>query len=518
MTTGDCVQCPGGDNHIHRVNPDPTIREVQVTGDNIVLIPQPLDPSATCLTEFVGIEVGLAEELYQEPDPTARRLVWDPVDCCIREAPFKCPVERFWDSTVSAAPIPDPELDCRCEEDGILHFWTEVNSNCVTHVCLGGEIRCIAGGAAPNTGPLRDKVCYDLSGFNFPVTYGGVGGGQWLVYGTNQMTGDCGGTTATNYADSNASIEYGCWGDTGANPGPAGGWNSVAWQPDTISGGTNLDIIASDSSHGCGRPAFRIDPNFAVGSVGPHSFDFIINSPGPNGALTVGAYDVITGQQLDIIGIQSQPPGGNFSIQPGTNGDNAFSLGTPNGLYSVLFDLTSVAGAQAENVRFLAWNMGNNQSTESLSVETMSAFPQTGSCCLTWPDVNSMLNWMNSIRPAGETWQLEGNSVCTEVAPGVGSVFGTLEGCTGSVDPTVDQVETGNSNPTCTQVVTCTGMNFSATPVGAFFLGCDVVALTGAPEGTYPAACFPVGWEQQFNVGGTIETWRVTGSGWVFVG
>lgn len=455
MTFIDCGDdCPGGSNHRHAYNTNPLITEITVDADGTVLFPRPVRPEDICIQDLRNVFAQVTDPGYV-PDPSLPPFVWDEVNCAMVPGSWPCPTAIDWDSTIGPEPLEglvDPSIDattvCDCA-DGSTVVFREVGADCITHICVGGEILCINPLTGDPSGTV-DEVCYDLSGWTFPATYGG-GGGQWQVFGNDYMSEPCS-ETPTQFAA--ISKEYACWSDYGGNPGPSNGWNSLAWQQPDLVNPTDFSVVSATGSpaesHPCSRPAFRLDPGFPVGTSGP--FSWTMNFAAASGGIRLAAYDRISGNQLPV-NISSAPPGSTMVTETGTNGPQAFALSTVSGSYTL--DFTPTAGMQLENISLLAWNMGgNNGTTETVTTLTISALPQAGSCCKQWGSLNAVAGWLTANDPNGAIWGVEANSVCTQISPGVGAVYGTFGSCEDTATPSVTEASsaTGGGCPNCVLV------------------------------------------------------------------
>lgn len=436
--TNPCIDC--GDEHVYEVNADLSQEGVQREGNRVII---PRRYTANDITVQALNNVDLSLEATDREDVVA--LGWDPVACKVVPLKQPCPVVIDWDSTEieSPAELPDFADNCsECNEDTGRHQMVSyrdvgAESECLTHVCINGELYCLGATALPQN---TEFVCYDVSGWNFPVSYGG-GQGQWDVFGNNEVDEVCAdGSTTIVPVD----LEFACWGDPGYYTSPAnnaafGDWNDLPWATETIS--PPDEIRATSSSHGCARPAFRWDPNIPVGSTGDIAFTFELTEV--SGQTSFAAYDIISGQNLEIVGQPAQPSG---PIQPVENtpfGEIYKTTNAPLGFYTITFRLAP--GMQAENVRFLLWNMGGTGGdAEAIRRPTTTVNVPAETCCLDWNDSAEIAAWMVSKRP-GVVVSVAGDCICLEVGIGVGSNYGTLGHCdtADNVTPTV------STDPTC---------------------------------------------------------------------
>lgn len=430
-----CQNCPGGDDHVHEVNPNWSETQVVREGSR-VLIPRPLRPENICIQKTANVDV-VSDPIVPDPDAEVFPIVWDPETCKFVRAAWPCPEIVDWDNTVEPAPADPCE---ECSKDGITRYAREINSGCISHMCVAGAWVCLGGGAPAPAG--GEFVCYDLSAWSFPVSFSGgpATASQWDVFGSDVMD-----TSQWQCADGyttfdNASVEFACWGDYGGYTHPGNGgfddWNDLPWAPDTFSPGAPDSILAvgaPNESHGCSRPAFRIDPNFPIGSVGPiiWTFDMLQIS----GNTSFAAYDKITGQNLDILGF-TQPAGPAQNVVNTPNGEILQTIAGPTGTYVVTFDLPS--GVQAENVCFLAFNMGGSNGAAEEFTWLKNEIQISGdTCCFSWNNIVDVAFWLNQNDPNGLSWNVNGSCICAEAPVGVAGNYGDLAGCTESASPSV---------------------------------------------------------------------------------
>ena len=276
-----------------------------------------------------------------------------------------------------------------------------------------------------------------------PVCFGGIGGGSWTVFGNNVMNEPC---AAQGGQFQPAVTEFACWSDFGSSPGPSQGWNSLPWQVDTIN--NNPNVMGADGgsvpSHGCARPSFRTDPGFPVGTTGPLTWSF--NFTQTSGQTRWAAYDKISGNQLPVT-VVAAPACSNTSNEVGPNGQQIVGFATCAGAYELEFQL--LPGVQAENVCFLAWNMGGSDpaTREELITNHFEAVSSSGTCCNCWDSISQMATWLNQNDPLNHTWIVIGNDVCTQVAPGIAANYGPLDTCDGTSVPSVNGVGGGGTPP-----------------------------------------------------------------------
>lgn len=534
-----CENCKGPSDFTFEIAPTWGQREVTII-DNRVIIPRSLRPENICFDKLHNVNLDFDDpvELGENVGP----LFFDAsVDgdgnesCAVRIGDWPCPVVvEDWDITTTPEP---PADDCDCGT-GQIKMFREVSSGCLSHVCVDGDLFCLptgGGGSAPGT--PTDTVCYDLSDWDFPVSYGGSGG-SWEVYGVDQINEPCSSGPAS-FTPTN--LQYACWDDWGGIPGPTTGWNSLNWVNDTgvAPQNTNFppEIMATADSHGCSRPAFRVDPGFTSGTSGPFTWQIDFTIPGGN--TRWAAYDIISGQQLPAT-ILSQPAGGTAQVEAGPNGPTVFapSGGTP-GIYTFEFQLP--AGVNASNVRYLAWNMGNgspsNPSVESFTINEITAVPSTSDCCFVWTNEGSVAAYLNSVDPGdGSGWVVTGNQICATFPGGVGGNYGALSSCDNeNTLPDIESIvsggggtSTGGSCPNCVTIVdngdgTATAQQSPATNV-SWGLPCGVDApngQTGTRSGHFVDSCQELdaaGWnpgvdkqawlEANYPAAGFVRWWR----------
>ena len=423
--TGGCDSCGGGDRNIHTTNTDPTVDSVTTVG-NVVAHPKPGRPWDWCIQQIGNVDV---TDLVDASTGDYQLMVWDPESCQMRVAEFPCDEWQPWDNTAAAAPTTCGECVA-----GRTIYYRETNTDCLTHICVNGQLLEVCGGV---NGDCIDKVCYDVAGW-FPASFGG-GSGFWSIYGLNEMDAPCADGPQSFHPP--ATSEFACWDDFGGSTGPVDGWNSLTWEDDIVNPGTET-IGATDTSHGCARPAFRVDPNFPIGSSGPLTWELFFSDP--SGQTTFAAYDTVSGQQLPVtVLVEPGNSAAQLQIVNGPNGSQVQTLGAIPGQY--LFEFSLPSGVAAENVEFLAWNMGATGSTERFSTVDSTAIVSTATCCNEWQSINQLAAWMTQNDPLGAVWFVDGTSVCTVVTSGVGQNYGALASCDDQTNPTVEAICDGEA-------------------------------------------------------------------------
>ena len=96
----DCENCPGGDDHIHALQPTFAETRITIDGDQ-VLFPRPLRPHNICVEKLANVdfdadpvEIGAGQML----------MAWDAESCKLRRAVLPCPVVVEWDQTSTVGP------------------------------------------------------------------------------------------------------------------------------------------------------------------------------------------------------------------------------------------------------------------------------------------------------------------------------------------------------------------------------------------------------------------------------
>lgn len=522
-----CADCPGGPTFQFAFQPDASIRDIQVTADNVVLIPPPIWPENICLQALANTSVDPATTDNTMLPP----IVWNETDCALELGCWPGSTIIDWDSTTEVEPdTTDNPCANDCADKGIVAFRDRgLATPAITHLCVMGELVPLPSGSAPEEGTPADLVCYDVSGWTFPVAYGG-GDGEWTVFGADRMDEPC--SSGPSQFEMTRK-EFACWGDFGGNPGPSNGWNSLGWTLDTYITDPNIVEAVENVSHPCARPAFRLNPSLPVGTSGP--IQWTINFTSTSGATRFAMYDIVSGAQLPVT-VPSQPSGSTMTLETGPNGPQVFSNGTAEGIY--IFEFSLPSGVQAQNVRALAWNMAGVGEPETFVSTSLTAIPSDTTCCNSWNNVNQLLNWLNANDPVQAGWSLQGSTVCQTVAQGVGANYGTLAGCSETAEAVVSStsVGLGGACPACLSVVSAAtdgvativqtpGTNFSVptdcgitasggqtgTRSGMFVDACEELALpaTGTPEDTFPAADFPAYWRQGFSSTDGQSVWTV---------
>jgi hypothetical protein len=558
----DCPSCGGGEAPVFEIAKLWSQLEVQEE-DNRVILPRPLRPENICFEKLNNVD--LDPDNPVDLSDTSKPVFWDftedgdgKIACSVKVGKWPCPVVvETW--TVETEPEPTAS-DCDCD-NGQITMYQEETTGWLTHFCVDGVLYALpvgGGGGVIDPGVPMDQVCYDVSSWSFPVFYGG-NGGSWDVYGTDVIDAPCSAGPAS-FTESN--LRFACWGDSGSSIGPtaSNGWNSVNWQPDTGVAPQNASfpnaVHATESSHGCIRPAFRFDPGFTAGTSGPFTWSFRLTDPG--GTVRWGAYDTTTGQQIPVS-IISQPAGGSAVVQNGPNGPHVYGPGALQGPYTLQFSLPS--GVSADNIDFLFWNVGNSgNDREQIRTDEITGVPSVGNCCIEVPDIGALATLMNQEDSgSGAGWSVAGNSVCNTYASGVGINYGVLEMCGESASPAVETVTSGGGTvsgsgcPNCVTIVdnddgTITAnqspaLNVSwsspcgfvasggatATISGGFFDACTPIDATAAGADladwlntNYPTSDFAPWWRQMVigpdggsawvivDVGGTLEWAKTT--------
>lgn len=563
----NCPTCQGGEDLVFEIAPNWTQKEVTTIG-NRVIIPRSLRPENICFDKLYNVSVDMSDPA--ELTDTTAPLFFDATpnadgtpSCVVRAGDWPCPVQVIdWDVTTKPEPTigddPDDDLDdCSCDL-GTITMFREVTAGCITHMCVDGDLHCFpqGGGGGTVSGTPIDTVCYDFDGVTFPTSFGG-GSGSWDIYGVNVLDDPCSSGPA-NFVPSD--LDFACWGDWGGLPGPtaSNGWNSLNWVPDSgvFPQNTNFppEIMATDVSHGCSRPAFRVNPGFTSGTSGP--FTVQINFTDPGGNTRWAMYDTLTGQQIPAE-ILFQTPGGTMEIESGPNGLTVFapSGGTP-GVY--IFEFDPPPGVNSSNLRFVAWNMGNGDGSgtspaESFTIDQITGIPSTSNCCIPINDIGSVAALMNSrdTGGSGTGWIVAGTRVCNTFPSGIGPNYEGFETCDfGPIFPSIESTTStgggsGSGCPNCVTVVqnsdgtvtanqtpaanvtwdgrcgvTSSG-GWTATASGMFFDGCAELDATPFISGdkqtwletNYPPSEFMKWWRQGFEFTDGSSVWVVVNEG-----
>jgi len=528
----DCPTCAGADETVYEVSTSFTPLEVQEI-DNRIILPRPLRPENICFESLHN--VNLDPDNPVDLSDTNAPLFWDftpdangDIACKIRLGSWPCPVViEEWDVNAQPEPV---AADCGCDA-GQVKMYKEVTQGCVTHICVDGVLHCLAGTGGVDEGMPADQVCYDTSTWTFPVSYGGTGS-TWDVYGNDIIDAPCG-TGPAEFTGSD--LQFACWGDFGGSSGPSAsnGWNSLNWQPDAGVAPQNVnfpaEVGATETSHGCIRPAFRFDPGFTSGTSGP--FEWTINLTDGGGTVRWAAYDTVTGQQIPVT-IVSQPPGGTANVETGPHGQLVHAPGSVTGIYKFKFSLPF--GVNADDVEFLAWNIGNSgNELEQFTNLEITGVPSVGNCCYELSDVGDLANYMNSTDiGSGSGWIVSGDVVCNTYAAGIGQNYGVIDLCGATASPQITSTTSGGGSggsgcPNCVEAVdngdgtgtanqsSLTNVDFvvpcgftassgdTATVSGVFFDACEAFDATSAVgdldawvNANLPVAGYPLWWRQ----------------------
>jgi len=429
----DCINCPGGSNLVFRLNPDPDVVDISRV-DNVVLIPQRLNPSRVFLDDLGGI-AEIDPELLLTGKPYVLRWADDRVyeddgvtlisGSCGFEVtePDDCQ-EVVWDPSASL----EPEI-----VDGLMPMALAISAatDCATHIFCNGRWVCLegAGGGGGTPGNPNLLVCYpDLSGQTFSA-----GSGEWIVFGTDVMTtftcGDERVTTCVNGIET--STDYGSISGTG----PGAGWGSLNWSDDlTPTTGSVLDgcdSIIQSTQDGDPRREYRLDFEIPSGSGCPLVLRF--NYAG-GGSIGIAAWDAVSNSTLTVF-VTDGP--GNAAVQAGPTGPVVRETTGAAGDYVLLFQCP--AGVDPANVRFVLFNWGNS-TPETATDLTLTYTQSSAAGCFEWPTINSLADWLNANDPNGVGWAVVGDEVCKTVGPGQATAYGTLAGTNTGASPTVSEV------------------------------------------------------------------------------
>lgn len=464
-----CESCAGEGNQSFDIATSFAELDIRQFADGRTVFPRVLRPQNICIHKTANFDMA-SEPIDASCDHLP--VVWDDETCkAIRS---QWPGSSFFDWDQAANPEPDPDFCGECGPGMV--FARELTSQCITHVCVDGEWSPICGGAGGATGPDVAQVCYDVSDWGFPASYGG-GSGLWDTYGQDPA-GDtvCSGGLSSFAPE---SAQFACWGDFGGDPGPDDGWNSLGWTADTINNDPNvLSATGSpNASHPCSRPAFRLDPGIPAGAAGPICWE--INFTQTSGTTRVAAYDLVSGQQLPVT-IVNQPAGSTANLENGPNGPQVVMNVSAPGIYK--FEFAVPAGVAVENVRFLAWNMGgSNSAPETIITTDITAETPNGSCCLQWANITQLANWMTANDPGNNAWFVAGNQICSTMAPNVSTNYGDLESCDDEASPQVEITNGGTVGGTfsCAALGSCSVFNLGDVSVGEGAQAGDPVNFTG---------------------------------------
>jgi hypothetical protein len=521
-----CESCAGGEVHRHAYNPNRAIDDITVDEDGTVLFVKPLKPSEMCIHELRNVVIEL-EAGYEQPD-NVTPMVWNPDTCRLEPGCWPSSSIIEWDSTQTLEPpTEDDDGNVYCEiscDQGTTFAFRDAQTDCLTHICFGGEMVCLPEGSeAEEPGTPVDQVCYDVSSWSFPASYGG-GPGDWFIFGNDYNNAGC--TSGTNQFPFQ-SKEFSCWDDFGGDDGPDSGWNSLTWEsPDPYQSSPMIAEAVENISHGCARPAFRMDPNFPVGTTGPitWSFNFTLTS----GATRFAAYDKISGNQIPvtIVSAPTQPSGSSMVVENGPNGPQVYTFAAATGNYVLQFSPQS--GVQLENICFLIWNLAGVGEPERVDTVSVTASPSTTTCCLQWSSISDLINWMNGTDPIAQGWSLVDGKICQTVASGVGVNYGELSSCDDSSNPTVTQTTSTGGGGGTTTVLPCqtTAPNGrTGDRSGIYIDDCSCIdASPWDPNGTetlaqwltatYPPSGFLEYWRAPVCGPDGVTNWIMSGTSW----
>lgn len=441
----DCDDCPGGDNLVFEINPDPTVRVI-VRVDNRVIIPQNLLPSQICINKLKNWDPeNNITTAPQGTDPgQVLPLAWSPDDCCVQAWLPPCP--EFIDYDPGAVSNPGPVVLANYPV-GTTTFYA-VNSvtgcadqiwNCDAQawVCLGSP----SSGGGPS--PTLDQVCYDVTSWGpGPWAYDNIGG-QWIVQATNQIDDICssGGPVTVLAQSARYSGDYPSGAGDGP-PGPVPGWAALSWTPFPGITGLATDQIGYlpfDPPLNVLRSAFEIDFGVAPGAGGgPLQVRMDYVDPVAAGSIHIAMWDTINNTLIPVLGVTG--PG---FIDPSSNGPTIHFASTLTNGTTYGGDFQLPGGVNISQLRLLAWNMGgggpNEEFTENIRLSYIEA---VATCCNDWVSVADLVSYLNTKDPNGPGWTIQSPNVfCRTVPLGAGAQYQQLSGCgTPVIVPTVTPV------------------------------------------------------------------------------
>ena len=306
----------------------------------------------------------------------------------------------------------------------------------ITHVGLCGQWLEIGGSGTSVPAGETERVCYPVSAWNFPATFGG-GCDLWIVDGDNLAQDECAAMQVSYCPDSSLQAPYG----TGGQNSPPNGWDSLSWSPGAAST-TGCAGMVSHTTNGA-RTANRWifsgsipAGTTAFGNFVRYSFDYLDG----DGTAIIGIYDPASDSMLSISS-WSAPNGAIISLEAGgtelrshPNQANAIQ-----GNYTIAVDTT---GYVLEDLELLLWQIGDGTSSNEVFGNPEVSFEaNVDHGCLSWQSAVALAGWMNTNTPNGvqAMWFVDGNGdVCADVPIGTGSLFGEVASCDGqSAIPTV---------------------------------------------------------------------------------
>ena len=422
----ECSNCPGGEATVYRSNPDPDAVE-PARQENVVLIPQRLDPSRVGIDELLGMR-----EIVGLLDGRDYVLRWDDTrtfdgngnqtggDCGFTVTEPAACSESMYDP----GEMPEPPIT-GTERDGTYAISTA--SNCATHVFCGGRWLCLQGQTA---GATNERICYpDLSG----QSYGG-NVGSWLVFGENQMERfPCPPEIQAWCVD---EVEISA--TPSADLSPAGGWAGVTWinDPANLPNGVNTSescsaqiINSSTADHRFRLEFFTPPGNRCPLELSWESFQ--------SAEYFVGAWDSATNSLLAPTVLSD----GAGSARLVTT-DTGMMVGVQSAIntsFRVRYDCDQ--SVDAERVRIIVAGTGRETSPPFDFGKQLSALRldsvQPSNGCFEWSSLEAQAAWMNQADPLGPGWLVLNGEVCKVVPPGQAAAYGVLAGSQSSVSPTV---------------------------------------------------------------------------------
>lgn len=382
---------------------------------------------------------GCGDPCIVDENGVALPAVYDPDGNLCYQAVVGTPLRKVVSYTGNSVDLAD--VDC-CDSDAdIGNIAYDTDAGCVTGMCGGSGLGWLPVCAAPSA-PPAERVCYDLTGWTFPATYGG-GSGSWLVAGVNQLAGiDC--ENPPIGADPQ-TVEFTCdhsqsWCGNMILADPA----TLSWT-DTGQGAGAATVIEATGNlvdgWACSRPTFRVDFGLPPGSAGPYTLNFTLEDTG--GCINFAVWDRCNGTFLPMVSFTG--PGGSIDPTPGGMGGDLFTVNTngipvPAGFSITLADPNLVDGSCLE---LIITAMGatsdasnpipndpddNERVTGTILTHTP---PPLGApdCCETWATPAALAAYMSGIDPTGAVWSVDGASVCATVDPGQGQLYGLIESC-----------------------------------------------------------------------------------------
>lgn len=303
-----------------------------------------------------------------------------------------------------------------------------------THIAVCGAwipIGGMGGSSGPPPGSDTERVCYDLSAWAFPETFS-AGCGQWIVNGQDLMTETCPETPFSVCPDSALQATYG----TGAQGSPTAGWASLDWDPADPSTYGCSGVLAADP------PRQAIRWNFAggiaagtqpQGGIATFCFDYLTG----DGTIIAAIYDPATDDLLPLTSFTS-PSGATVSLDNGGTEVHVYPVGNPTGNYTLTAD---VSGFNLEDLELIVWQIGDNDSDESVGNPRVKYVAEAEPGCFSWSSPSAAAAWMNGKLAGtgidGSFFANTDGEVCADVLVGVGGLFGVFEGCDESSTPTV---------------------------------------------------------------------------------